>query len=576
MLKTTRPLRFHLIALVAAAVVPVIVFGVFAVVKLDRQERTALHDQLEEKAVQLALSVENHLQQTVTALEVLALSNAVRQEDFANFHGLATRLVAANRGWSNVQLLGPNGEHLVNARVPYGAPLPPLLRPDLPREVAIRGRPFVSDMVEAVLARRQLTVVYVPVLVNGAARFVLAAATEPPEWRTLVRMQLLSGFNAVLLDRADNVVSSTFDGAGVPDDPGLPSARRTLPQSGWTVAVYHTRAASLSWTSTILPLLAGFAGLLTVGLLLAIMLGGRISRAMQRHADSVRAVGSGGSPLPAEGTIAEIQNAHEALEEAARLLSARWTREQGARAAIEQADRAKEDFIALLSHELRTPIATTLNALALLGDARAGKEHVAQVRGVIERQTRQMARLVDDLLDVARISRGKMALRWEIVDLNELIVGVASDHRVAMSNAGLEFAVQPAPAPVRVHGDPARLTQIMGNLLHNAAKFTPIGGRVTLALALGGDGNAEITVRDTGEGIEPDLLQSLFDPFVQGAQGRKSAKGLGVGLALVKSLAELHGGQVRAHSDGVGRGAQLTVTLPTVQTSMPAPAARAG
>lgn len=574
MLKTTRALRFHLIGLVAAAVVPVIVFGVFAVVKLDRQERTALHDQLEEKAVQLALSVESHLQQTVTALEVLALTNAVRQEDFANFHGLATRLVAANRGWSNVQLLGPNGEHLVNARVPYGAPLPPLLRPDLPREVAIRGRPFVSDMVQAVLARRQLTVVYVPVLVNGAARFVLAAATEPPEWRTLVRMQLLSGFNAVLVDRAGNVVSSTFDGAGVPDDPGLPSARRTLPQSGWTVAVYPTRAP-LSWASTIVPLLAGFMVLLTIGLLLAILLGGRISRAMQRHADSVRAVGSGGSPLPAEGTIAEIQNAHEALEEAARLLSARWTREQEARAAIEQADRAKEDFIALLSHELRTPIATTLNALALLGDARAGKEDVAQVRGVIERQTRQMGRLVDDLLDVARISRGKIGLQRQAVDLNELILGAASDHRAAMSHAGLEFVVQPAPAPVRIQGDPSRLTQIVANLLHNAAKFTPIGGRVTLSLALR-DGNAEITVRDTGEGIEPDLLQSLFDPFVQGAQGTKSAKGLGLGLALVKSLAELHGGQVRAHSDGVGRGAQFTVTLPTAQAGIPAPAAHAG
>jgi PAS domain S-box-containing protein len=230
--------------------------------------------------------------------------------------------------------------------------------------------------------------------------------------------------------------------------------------------------------------------------------------------------------------------------------------------ALSEADRRKSEFLGVLSHELRNPLAPIRNALFLLERAPSGSEQAARAHAVLRRQTEHLTRLVDDLLDVTRISRGKIELRRGRVDLNEVAARAGEDHRAMFDASGAELRVEVERAPIWVDGDGTRLAQIVANLLQNAAKFTGGGGIVTLSLARRA-GNAEIRVRDNGAGIEPGLLAHVFEPFTQGDQTlARSGGGLGRGLALVKGLAELHGGSVVARSEGPGKGAEFLVRLP--------------
>jgi signal transduction histidine kinase len=188
-------------------------------------------------------------------------------------------------------------------------------------------------------------------------------------------------------------------------------------------------------------------------------------------------------------------------------------------------------------------------------------------RDIIARQAAQMTRLVDDLLDASRLGQGKLSLRRERLDLAALVRAVLEDHRGRLEGAGLALATELSESSVWVNGDPVRLTQVLGNLLHNALKFTAPPGRVTVRL-LEAEGQAVLSVEDTGEGITRELLPRVFEPFTQGdSPAERSKGGLGLGLSLVKGLVELHGGQVRAVSDGPGRGAAFTVRLPLDRTA---------
>ena len=234
-------------------------------------------------------------------------------------------------------------------------------------------------------------------------------------------------------------------------------------------------------------------------------------------------------------------------------------REAALRQAAESAVRAKDEFLAMLGHELRNPLAPILTAVQLLrlsaGDA------FARERAIIERQAQHMMRLVDDLLDISRITRGKVALKRGPVDLAETIaraVEMASPLLEEGAHA-LEISV---PHGLVVDGDGDRLAQVFANLLTNAAKYTPRGGRVEVRAGVDGD-RVQVSVRDEGMGITPELLPRLFDAFVQGERRvERGQGGLGLGLALVKQLTELHGGRVLAKSDGPGRGSEFLVELP--------------
>ncbi|HEU5073047.1 MAG TPA: ATP-binding protein, partial [Polyangiaceae bacterium] len=233
-------------------------------------------------------------------------------------------------------------------------------------------------------------------------------------------------------------------------------------------------------------------------------------------------------------------------------------------AQLRDADRRKDEFLATLAHELRNPLApirTGLEIMRLAGDDPAT---TARIRTTLERQTQQIMRLIDDLLDVSRITQGKLELRKNHADLNEIIDSALEATRPLVIESGHQLEVQRPPTPITVHADPYRMAQILSNLLNNAAKYTPSGGHIWLSVTVEGE-QLRLSVKDTGLGIEPGQQEHIFQMFTQlNRTHQRGTAGVGIGLTLVRSLVQLHGGSIEVHSDGQGMGSEFRVLLPVV------------
>ena len=258
------------------------------------------------------------------------------------------------------------------------------------------------------------------------------------------------------------------------------------------------------------------------------------------------------------------------------LVHAQQERDQvsGLRDAAESANRAKDEFLAMLGHELRNPLSPILTALQLMklrGDAGSERE-----RTVIERQVSHLTRLVDDLLDVSRIARGRVELKSEVVELAEVVADAIETASPLLEQRTHTLKVEVARSELRVNADPMRLSQVIANLLTNAAKYTPPGGTISVRAQRVAN-EIVLSVRDTGIGIAADVLPRVFDLFVQDRQALdRSQGGLGIGLAIVRNLIERHGGSASAHSDGPGKGSEFTLRLPALErASQPAARQRA-
>ncbi len=232
-------------------------------------------------------------------------------------------------------------------------------------------------------------------------------------------------------------------------------------------------------------------------------------------------------------------------------------------ARLKEEDRRKTDFLAVLSHELRNPLAPVRNALWLLDRAAPGGDEAARAKETINRQVMHLSRLVDDLLDVTRISRGKIHLQRARVDLVELVRRTVEDHRSLFASRDVTLDVRLPALPIPLDADATRIAQVLGNLLANAAKFSRMGGRVVVTAELGPGGTGVFRVRDDGVGMPPEFLEHVFEPFSQADSTlHRTRAGLGLGLSLVQGLVALHGGTIEARSDGLERGAEFVVRLP--------------
>ncbi len=229
--------------------------------------------------------------------------------------------------------------------------------------------------------------------------------------------------------------------------------------------------------------------------------------------------------------------------------------------ALRETDRRKDEFLAVLAHELRNPLAPLRNALHVMQQADASGETFASMRDMMERQVRQLARLVDDLLDVARIGQGKLELRQERLELAMVVQHALETSRPLIEASQHELTITLPDQPLYVMGDPQRLAQVLANLLNNAAKYTADGGQIRLTVQRDEDA-ALVRVQDNGAGIAPEKLPHVFEMFMQTGRTLDRAGGLGIGLTLVRSLVEMHGGTVEARSDGLGRGSEFIVRLP--------------
>ena len=240
--------------------------------------------------------------------------------------------------------------------------------------------------------------------------------------------------------------------------------------------------------------------------------------------------------------------------------------ERARRTAAEEADRRKDEFLGMLAHELRNPLAPILNASHLLRRIAPDDTRLSDISSIVDRQVKHMTRLIDDLLDATRLAHGKILLRKERCDLTHLVRQTARDYQSIFDSHQLTLTIDAPEQEIWVEGDPTRLVQTIGNLLHNAHKFTEAGGHITVRLELE-DENHTVAVRvsDTGIGIDPAMLPYVFDVFRQADQGLDRTRGgLGLGLALVRGLTELHGGEVTVESRGIGHGTQFTLRFPVV------------
>jgi PAS domain S-box-containing protein len=236
--------------------------------------------------------------------------------------------------------------------------------------------------------------------------------------------------------------------------------------------------------------------------------------------------------------------------------------------ALQRADRQKNEFLALLAHELRNPLAPIRNALYIMGQSEASAANTTRAREIAERQVQHMSRLLDDLIDVARVSRGGMELRKELVDIDIAVAAAVEAVHPLVQEARHQLTVAVPPRTLWVEADPARLEQVLINLLTNAVKYTDPGGHIWITAEAAG-GEVLLRVRDSGIGIDPVVLPRIFELFVQAERRMdRAAGGVGIGLSLVKKLVELHGGSVQAFSAGLGRGTELVVRLPAAKVPL--------
>src|SRR6266498_1511039 len=571
---------------------------------LAQQQRTQAERIGLELARALATAVDAEQRSAISVLQSLATAVTLDRHDLPGFQERSQRIVETQLNWAAVSLADLSGKRLVDSRFPYGSELPPIPERESFDRVLRTHAPAVGNL--ATDTRGILFFpVRVPVVRDGELRYVLTALVKPEAILEVIKRQrtpddwVISIFDAnglrVARSRAHKenlggrasaslqaiMASGGQEGVGQTYD--LEGGRNyasfsRLQDSGWAVAPGIPASFVEGGGYRSLAIYGGGI-LLSIGLgtLGAIVIARGISRPIGDLRASARALGRREPLKPRLDTsIQEIRDVADALaiaaEERAGSEAEReelLRREQAARAAAEAASRAKDEFLAVLSHELRTPLNAVYGWARMLQTGQIRNEVAERALEAIVRNSNAQVRLIDDLLDVSRVASGKMRLDVRPVELRAVIEGALDAVRPAAEakTIQLQSVLDPRAGPIT--GDPDRLQQVIWNLLLNAVKFTPKGGRVQIHLQRA-NSHVEIVVSDTGQGISAEVLPFIFDRFKQADSSiTRKHSGLGLGLALVKHLADLHGGSVTAQSPGPGQGATFTVRLPLAIAEIP-------
>ena len=591
-------LRSHLFILALGTIVPVAIFAIVLAVWLVDREREALRLGAERRAFALSTAVDAELRGHLATLETLASVPSLHDGDLAHFRDVAEGALKSQPEWLNFRLLAVDGKPLVDLRTgeASASSQASAAASDSFTRAARAGRPAISDIAWDAHFQRWRITMHVPVFNKGTIRYVVAADVKPEAIASILEAQRLEeGWIGAVLDASNLIVARTRDGGKYIGQSASESLRSALAQAssgwfrgktvegadvyspfhrseatGWTVALGITPAEidlaawRTGWTLLLATLLS--IGLAFLG---AHLINRRITRPITALAAATEATGRDGTAdIPDDALVDEVRTLANALRASTDAAHERQALIEREKTALQEADRAKDRFLAMLSHELRNPLAAISAASHVIRFAKAGTAESIKGQIVIERQTRHMAHLIGDLLDVSRITLGKMALEREPLDLAEvvarLMVSLRTSHRFDRHLVTLQSE------PAWVYGDQTRIEQIAANLVDNALKFTPPGGRVEIFVGRDGE-HAVLRVSDAGPGIPADLLGRLFEPFVQANEpGERASAGLGIGLALVKGLAEMHGGSVSAANAESG-GAVFTVRMPIFEGRSVAP-----
>jgi len=588
-------LRSRLLYLAAAAFLPLALVSGISLLALVHQQR----EQAERAGVEitraLSTAVDAELSRSFAALEALGTSTLLDTGDLRRFHDRAMRVTGTRSQWRSVLLHDRSGRMVLNTGYPVGAALPETAEGPSVVHVLREAKPAVGTLARGLQGGYSFAL-RVPVIRDGELRYVLSAVLSPEGIREVInRQRVPSDWVVSVFDAKNQRIARSRqheEFLGGPPAAGLLAKMQEPVHEGWVLTptlegdksyTGFTRSPVTGWTVAIgMPpsyvdsgamrslFVYGGGILLSIGLaaLAALLVGRGIARPMAELGAAARALGRRERLQLPDTPIAEIRQVADSLavaaDERTRGEAERddlLARERQARAIAEEANRSKDEFLAMLGHELRNPLGAISNAAQLLGAP--DEESRAQARAVIGRQVQHLARMTDDLLDAARAMTGKIVLQRQMLDLADAAARALSTLRSTGRTGQRRLAQQ--LEPVWIDADPTRIEQILGNLLGNALKFTPEGGTITVSVAKEDD-RAVLRVADTGIGMSPALTARVFEAFVQGERPLdRSYGGLGIGLTVVRRLAELHGGSADAQSEGPGCGSVFTVRLPAAR-----------
>ena len=592
-------IRSYLSLMVGAVLVPVIAFSAIALTLMLDAEREAALKGVRELARTSLVSIDRELTNSQSALRMLSVSTHLSNGEYAAFYEKAR--YADQFGSTITALLDETGRMVLTTSVPYGTPLPPTEARERVARVLESNQSQVSNLLRTSVTRREMAVVDVPVTTKSGRRYVLSQGYDISHFnRVLRQMAAPQGWLIGVFDRNGMAIAQTGGSfpaalreaigskhAGVIRTVGDGSGgavklytildRSAL--SGWTVAVGVPEAeieavARRAIAVSLLGLLAAFGCAAATAWLFA----RRLSISIRSAALSAKALEQGAEPGPvASSGVAEVDAVQAAIVAAGAVLAREkaqrqqaederarlFASERAARNMAEQQNRAKDEFLAMLGHELRNPLAAIVNAAWVLRARSMTADSAARAGDIIVRQSGHLTRIVDDLLDVGRVHSGKILLTRQPLRLDLLVAAYAA---TVSQSRGAEHRIGAQVEAAWVDADPTRIEQIVANLVDNAIKYTPAGGSIALSVTASADGaEAIFAVTDTGMGIGPELMPNVFELFVQGERALDRAQGgLGVGLALVRQLAVMHGGRVSVQSEGVGKGSRFELRLPLV------------
>ena len=599
--------RSHFVFLVAVTLLPVLLLVGTIVFLVQREQRRSIERGLQEKAHALAVAVDRELESSLTALNSLAAAPTLDAPDLPAFYEHARRARDANRRWLTVYLVEASGHQLMTLLRPLGTPLPNVATVEFVRAVRDTGRPFVSNLEFGVLSQRHVIHINVPVVRDGRVRYILGASVLPDALTDVLTAQMSTpGSLGAIRDRRDVLVARSQDHgrhigsaaevdlqekirvARTRDDKvfemrslegrAMLVAGQRVPTSDFTVLVGVPIAAIAAGSHRLWLLLSlGGSGVILGALAVSAILSRRIVRpimALSRAATEL----ANGEPISASrpSSVDEVAAVREAMvrgaeafrERAAerdRRIAAETARAEAEHRAetVERMSREKDEFLAMLGHELRNPLGAIASANSVLSRVGNAGPPAERARAVIGRQVQHLVDVLDDLLDVSRVTMGKIVLTRRPVDLAGIVRrcldNLETDGRTRAHDVSFEGR------SVWVDGDETRLEQIASNVITNALKYTPNGGRVRVSVGPE-DGEAVLRVQDTGIGIPAERVPQIFELFFQGERSLdRSQGGLGIGLTLVKRLTELHGGRVSAMSGGPNKGSTFTIQLPAIE-----------
>ena len=603
-------IRIFIALMVAAIMLPLVLASAFAVNQIRLEEQAASLATLHKTVDAISLTVDRDIQASISALQALSNSEHLQTGNYESFYVQAKAINRSQNSW--VGLFRPDGTQVLNTAVAFAETPKATTASALVGKVIASQKPFVSDIFVDPLTGRQLVAVYVPSIQISSTNYVVAQGFSLAHWKDIAKHQdLPADWIIAIIDRAGRFISRSHKSdefLGRAARPELVATAANTKQgliqhstmegiesydafnhselTGWTIAVAAPVASvDAPIMRAVQTATAGFLLAMLVSGIMAAAFSRRFVAAVKNASTAAMALGQGQTPkMAARTSILEVDVLNQSLANAGKLLEKESLARQVAEAerarllvvehqafiAVLKENKAKDHFLAMLGHELRNPLAAISGAVEVLAHANQGTKDSNHHLGIIKRQNRHLIHIIDDLLDISRLMAGKIVLNLQPVNLAECLQRCVDGLKAAQRVNG--HSINVTAESVWINADSVRIEQIIINLIGNALKFSPLGNAIHVDLQQA-NGLAVISVKDHGTGMTPELIAQVFEPFIQGpAPASGDHGGMGVGLALVKQLVELHAGTVTVASAGLNLGSTFTCSFPAVPAPISEPA----